>query len=533
MDLLTQLASEEAVYSYHAFLFPFEWSYKGGDSRALLEDQTDLGQLEPILAHDRDWERRDSWTQPKSVVQYNEVVYFYEFVRNALYDSGEVDSQQRHYYFKLSRDYPNTYTIHCKEKKYELEIDDIVVSFFNTGVGYLSFSLYNKKKSQSAPQDILNINFYGRRLYPPFMGTDTSLIGQQAFFEYANWPKALNGTYESELAQDILLDLNGRMISADFDSWIAQPIPDRLPPLIHGLFSHDLHKQIGLQPVLDDRMYTLSWYGHTELASTFDMQTDWWYQFVFVDHNGPTCASDNLKQTYIQEATYTRWINYKTFYGVSRYSFVLLTEQFSHNGFSKILLSHIQTMYYKMATLALVQRACLLRFSKEVTAISQLPRKEKQINRRVASLFKQYLRFVNKIYFREVTAQDQGIELYDLLKKQMRLEGQVKELEHEIQELHQYVSMIEEDERNDQIGLLTWLGAFFIVPSFIGTYFGIGGVDWKRDWTFIAFSSIASAWLAWLYFRAIRPRKKVVLLAVLILLMLAVLGYPLWMGWKR
>jgi Mg2+ and Co2+ transporter CorA len=95
------------------------------------------------------------------------------------------------------------------------------------------------------------------------------------------------------------------------------------------------------------------------------------------------------------------------------------------------------------------------------------------LSERVSSLYKQYLQFVNRIYFREVTAQEQGIELYNMLQKHMQIERNVKDLDAEIEELHSYVTMIEQQKQSRNIELLTVIGALFILPTFLISYIGI------------------------------------------------------------
>lgn len=527
----TPLSSSEPFYSVHAFLFPFEWTYRNNNS-PLLEDQTDLSRI-GVLMQQRgpNWERRASWVNPQSLVQYNEVTYFYDFVRPVLYDTGTEDSLQRHYYYKLpGAEHENEYVIELANgKTYRLEIDDIVVSFFNTGVGYMAFSLYNRRKEQSAPQDILKINAFGRRVYPPFLSTNLDLIGQQAFFDDQDWARGLKGTQEisNEMARSIRLETNGVAWAVeDFQSWLVDQNPQRPPALVRQLLPEAMLQETALSPVLDDRMFTVCWYGNKELTEYLKGQNpeehyktdDWWYRFVFVDTNFATCPNMKLRKKLLEEATNPRWVNYGTFYGISRYSFVALTEHFSAGFFAKIIASHVQTMYYKTALLALMQRACLMRFSQEVTAISQLPKRDRRIAARVSSLYKQYLRFVNKIYFREVTAQEQGIEHYDILQNQMRLDKHVKDLELEIQELHQYVSMLEEEQRNDKLDILTYIGAFFVVPSFIATYFGINGYNMNGHWWEISLLGFLSAAFAFGVVR-VNGAWRTLFVALLVLLM--------------
>ena len=538
--LFTQtLATQEpSLYSTHAFLFPFEWTYQKTNSQ-LLEDQTDLTRIEQLMALDPSrWERRASWLRPQSLVQFNELVYFYEFVRPVLYDSGEDTSLQRHYYFKAPAE-PFEYVIELSGGKiYRLDIDDIVISFFNTGVGVLAFHLLNKDQKQSAPQDILNINAFGRRVYPPFLSTQLELLGQQAFFQDDDWLRGLSTTQQFDnMAKAIRLEVNHTpWIEEDFLSWVVNQNPEREPELVQKLLPIPLREEVNFAPVLDDRMFTVCWYGNTELVQHLKGEeaeeayktNDWWYQYIFVDNDGPTCPNLSRRKELLTEATNSRWIsaNRGTYYGISRYSFVVLTKAMNDDFFAKIVCSHVQTMYYKISLLGLVQRASLLRFSQEVTAISQLPKKDPNIGARVSSLFKQYIRFVNKIFFREVTAQEQGIELYDILQAQMRLEKQVKDLELEIQELHGYVSMLDEEQRNDKLDVLTYIGALFVVPSFIGTYYGISDFSMKNDWLDISLMSALSAALALAVVRSNRKNRVYWLIALAVLMIYVLLIYP-------
>jgi Mg2+ and Co2+ transporter CorA len=134
----------------------------------------------------------------------------------------------------------------------------------------------------------------------------------------------------------------------------------------------------------------------------------------------------------------------------------------------------MQTIYYKMAELCLVQRACILRFSEEVARISAMnENKKNSLTARVSNLYKQYIRFVNRVYFREITAQEQGIELYSMLQEHMKIEQNVKDLDNEISELHQYAILREDQERNKNLTLLSILGAVFIIPTFISGFYGM------------------------------------------------------------
>lgn len=509
------IVEDQPLYSYHAFLFPFEWKHRGEKGR-LLEEQVDLEPLKIAMKTGRDhWERRSSWNPPKSVVQYNEVAYFYDFVRPVLYDSGNEDTLQLHYYRKKSTAAPLEYLIELPNRIYRLEVDDIVVSFYDTGVGVVAFHLLNKRKEQSSPNDILMINGMGRRVYPPFLSSDTDLIGHQSFFEYADWETALYNTKTKSKEIPVCIRIKPKgtepsIVTESYLQWINDQNLDQEPDLVRELLPAAVFQKMTLIPVLDDRMFVVCWYGNQAVVKDIQGEDkkvskegdhnykthEWWYKYVFVDSNYKTCQNDEMTRSLLEPVTNARWIGDGTLYGVNRYSFVALTSEISSSFFNTLICSHTQTMYYKVALLGLVQRASLLRFSEEVTAISRLPRNDKQIAQRIGSLYKQYIRFINRIYFREVTAQEQGIELYDTLQQQMRLPAQVEALDKEIQELHQYVLILDEEHRNEKLDLLTYFAALFVVPSFIGTYFGINGFNMKDYWQEVSAYSLILAALA-------------------------------------
>ena len=141
--------------------------------------------------------------------------------------------------------------------------------------------------------------------------------------------------------------------------------------------------------------------------------TDFWYKYVFVDDGGfVTCQNSGMKKELVKQSTYYRWQKLGTLYGVSRYSFVTITNM-EAKGFIDV---HMRTIYSRMFELVILQRASILRFSGEVTKVSALKEgHDKELARRIRSLYREYIRFINQIYFQSVTVQDQGIELYDML----------------------------------------------------------------------------------------------------------------------
>jgi Mg2+ and Co2+ transporter CorA len=414
-----------------------------------------------------------------------------------------------------------------------LEIDSILLNVYKTGTAVLSFHLRNHK--HPAKGDVLKINKFGRRLYVPFFDLEPESIftGKP---DKTGKDKILCAVKKYEIPDkiwigDIDISKSNSNLVEDFEKYKDrvnyQCNPFLLPKFIDGLFPEnffqvskciknaDLDRQVNrkiqISPVLDDRMHVVCWYGNTELVNKlnqikkcndFDLgrdylndnrgeknhysfeTEDWWYCYIFNDSGMPMHTDRFLKQKLLKENTYSRWVELGTLYGISRFSFVMLTSSFSEltKYDTTYLVRHLQTMYYKMAELCLLQRATVLSYSDEVTHVSNLLNKEKEVEsiQRISDLYKHYILFVNKIYFREVTAQEQGIEIYDMMQRVMRIPSDVKDLDNEIDELNRFASMIAEKNETEDTHKLTKeahylskAATIFLIPTLLASLLGM------------------------------------------------------------
>jgi hypothetical protein len=534
------------LHSYHIFLFPFKWEKKGGIPDETLEEKFKVDGFETELFNNyEDNNQRIAGSKAENLKfsgwfrrtfdidrtdQYNEFNYFYDFVREVLYDLGDSSLNQsqsnlvfRHYEYGFKgRDKPK-FCIQVdkkiKENKgkdfvFELDLEDITLNIYNTGVGVLSFFLANR--AYTDPKDVILINQFGRRIFPPFYDLDAKKIGANSRFA-SRFEQALQRTQEKELAKAVFLSFSDEKADAKFkepypkaedafkdykkdkNEEVFNPIehpPFHLPRYIEDLFGEsigvDKKASINIQPVLDDRMFVICWYGNNELArqiTQFHPETreyqfsyhDWWYKYVFIDPTFPSCQNQLMRKELSDQHTYGRWVDYNTIYGISRYSLVCLTATLDSLKQPKVnaafLVQHMQSIYYKMAELVLVQRASMLRFADEVTHLSTLKSGDPNLSKKINDLYRSYIQFVNKIFFREVTAQDQGIEMYQMLQENINIEQNVKDLDQEIEELHKYAMLEEENRRSDAAEktnrLIALIGIVLFVPSFITGFFGM------------------------------------------------------------
>lgn len=456
--------------SYHIFMFPFslkaEWTHN--DIDAMLRNAS--------------WERNQfSYEKGDFASNFSEQGYFYDFCSGAMFDDPtSLNRVLATYRYPTSEG--DTYTININKsgnkKSYTLAIDKIELNIYDEKAAILSFHLNNNKYQEV--QDILYINDYGRRIYPQYLanGSDGKIDLQK--------------TKNSFLADSISLRLKrGPNYEDNFSSYTKKPIPPyTMPQYIKGLLPDPMHE---CRWLLDDRMYVVSYYSNqnfaNKMASGYGTEGKWldkqrvewgWYQYVFIDNDDPTCQDEKMFKNLLMHSTYTRWGGYGTFFGVSRYSFTCLI------GTDFIgLLQNTKTMYYRMASLTLAQRVLSLYYSREISEISKELDEDKlsnkQLRKRVNILNRDYLRFVNNIYFREVTPQDQGIELYDLMQKQMNIKRDEEGLSTEVEQLYHYVTMTNDEQRNNETEKLSIIATLFLVPTLLT---GIWGMNLNEDCDF-------------------------------------------------
>ena len=387
------------IYSSHIFMFPFrfDWNKDGFKSKFSFYKNNNIGERVDFDLKKLKDRLGKSWKYQKFELEkrtdlYNEYAYFYDYARDAIYNQS-VEAAISYYFEKELTNATYEITILSKDKPYILDIKSISMRVFHTGVSILSIELENKTYDKF--DDILNINDFGRRIYPQFISD-----GQT------------KSTKKSFLADSI--QIKSKTLNV-IENFCFKPSDDivigsHIMELLGESFSQNKNdkNKFYIQPSLDDRMFVLSWYGNKHeserLVDENYIDSDEWYKYVFVDNGEKTVFSPKMQAKLIKEATYDRWMNYQydekcslTLYGVCRYSFVCLST-------SDFPLPHMKTMYFQMVTLLLATRTSIIRFSDEIAAVAT----SKDIDR-LQPLYERYLTFYNRLYFKEITHQDQGI----------------------------------------------------------------------------------------------------------------------------
>jgi hypothetical protein len=445
---------------------------------------------------------------------YNEYAYFYDYVREVLYNKEQFSPDAISNFYRKKSIEEGVFTLCIKEKEdfpastYRLYIDGITLRVFSTGVAILSIELHNYNYTNK--NDIFRINDYGRRIYPQYIGSDRSHTTKGSFLAESisiedskgkeiAYEKFDYDTYEEIRVGDHIMQVLGTDVftqcKCNHGEGCKNPHRKKCDKSLEGLFY--------IQSSLDDRMYVHSWYGSDHFSQKLKsdnkrknkkekmpyLYSDDWYKFIFVDNDKkPTVKNTKMKKDLIKKATYDRWSDDGMIYGITKYSFMLATDRgwFPAN----IVYNHMITMYFQMSTMLLANRTSILRFSDEVAAIASLssPREEQRLH----ELYGRYLEFFDRLYFKEVTHQDQGIELYDIGLKQMRIPEHIDKLDGKFVKLHNFASLKQNNRESDTLNGLNLIVSALGISGLFIAIFSIGVFEYSKSWSSL-FWAIGSA----------------------------------------
>ena len=342
--------------SYHIFYFPFRWSLKG-DENIRFSEQVDLTRIEKLATSQ--WKRvqldeqmvPDEGTKEAddACMVFNERQYFFDFVHPVLYDDKKRGQAPLiHHYERLEPQGQGlvSYVIRVGDKEYVLRVDALNLNLYSTGVGILSFYLANECEEQQYESAVRDINQFGRRIMPPNSHEFTSRRQLASSI-------CIQGLAGDRDRYEDTFDYCIRPENGDSGKFPQRGLSSVWEParfILHLI--EDLSPDLKVVPVIDDRMLVNCWYGNKELSQqvveaardgkdSFVMG-DFWYKYVFVDEGSDdSCQNKRMKEQLLEKSTYYRWQKEGTLYGVSRYSFVALTNT---GFFPKVVLSsHMRT----------------------------------------------------------------------------------------------------------------------------------------------------------------------------------------------
>ncbi len=450
------------IYSYHTYILPFVWKDDCNNSKSFDE-------------FIRVFEKNPYWTcyDPKDensfndledeFSYYNEYQYFYPQIRSALYGFDENIVKTYHFAYDMVHNKAHYY-IEKHGRKYDLLINSIYLKIYNTGIALFVMECENHGvdkdgKPQNTLADVKSINDYGRRINLPFIPTEPqwSICADSLEVFVPGFAK---------FRTDFSLYIKEISCSAEKKDSINL---NHLSSFIKGIlgfqsdyqFSSKINKDkksVYVHPGLDDRMFVACLVNDREATGKFiGKETDGdeevykhdydykkntdlsksLYELIFVDPaKGCSCQSAKMRADLLEKHIYKRWIENGSIYGVAAQSIVLLFD----GGFAPLIGSFL-TIYVRMACLCLAQRASLMYFQKETADISRLIHEKKNkisvaTVTRLMNLQERFSAFESQICFKEITPQEQGIEMYSMFMDSFFIEKELENVKSQIDGLH-------------------------------------------------------------------------------------------------
>ena len=152
------------------------------------------------------------------------------------------------------------------------------------------------------------------------------------------------------------------------------------------------------------------------------------YKFMYIE-NDLSCQNPEMKKRILRDSVYDRWVQGGTIYGITHHSVCCITDPAVVNE----VINPFLIEYVQMATLVLVQRSVILMLEDEVAAVSNKFMEDTDVSeediREIERLQAKYVKIQNQIMLSEVTVQEQGVEIYQMMRRQLYIENNMNDLD--------------------------------------------------------------------------------------------------------
>ncbi|OOO00345.1 MAG: hypothetical protein ATN35_07660 [Epulopiscium sp. Nele67-Bin004] len=406
---------QQRIVSEHIFLFPFAWSISTQKQGYYFRPQYQI--KHKIFQNIKGWESEEFKIETDE--QYNEFVYFYRPVRNALYSDSEYENISNNYNL-IDVGSDSNCVIDIKGKSYTLNIKRIGLKIVKSGIGILSFYLQNTTYLEQ--EDVHNINMFTDCVYPLEL--------------------PLNDRESRIYPTKIRFELNSSIIEEDILQTEYKKIAGKISPFIMSIlgdsFSQDSakHRRILVEPLIGSKMFCICLYKDDQAFSQVQMSKKY-----------------NFKKEYTL-------IEDEQCYFLS--PFVLFSISKTNTS---------SRVYDQMMSLLVIQKASLLNFSNQIATISLLSKEELVVA--IQSIYEIYIQFINQMFFDEITEDEKGTWIYQRNSKLFHIRDEIAQLDFEMKEVHEYAELITRQQSNRRMEAVTIMGAGLVLPTFVTGFFGM------------------------------------------------------------
>ena len=212
------------------------------------------------------------------------------------------------------------------------------------------------------------------------------------------------------------------------------------------------------------------------------------YELLYIDTAGNvSCPGASMMKQLLNDQMYMRWLDYGTVQGLTHHSFIEVVRDLY--GTRESVINPFLIEYTQIVALCLAQRASIMAFQDKATEIAKAMRNiDKNTVSKTNELIKlqsQYTQFMNEVYFVEITAQEQGVEMYDMMKEAMYIEKEREVLESLIDKMSEVANTSLDVDLNH-------VGFWFAIIAFVISIFGPFTDQWDIVDKFKIYSNIPS-----------------------------------------
>ncbi len=449
--------------SYHTFLLPFEYSgavsadCKKKSGNTITETKISSGE--------------------KYVTDYATFQYFTPEARKLLF-GAEYD-----YCYRPEMLENEVYVIEKKEgkdhpaKTFSLPVTAVRVLMHSNGVGLFMLSAENHDYPDL--NDIAWINEYGRRISIPFLSDaphdlvaeKISLLGKTVDFE---------------------------KLSKEYISSAHTPDGDIIEP-VRAVIEEFIGNDGVIKPIIDDRMFVCCLIRNDTFSQTLKegglFSSEEVYRLAFVDANWASCPSERKRREILERCINDRWAAYGTADVITHHSIFRFTGE--SEEIMNSVVNSFNNMYVQLAAGALLQRASIMHFSNKCAQLS------KQINgslntkkgitaplkREIEKLNAEFVDAENCIFLDQLSAQEQGIEEFDMLRRELYIDTSLEALRQKVKALYDLAHIYTEQEENNMLNFIAYLGIPLtfaeIVRSIAEAASPEAGVWWHILWAIV------------------------------------------------
>lgn len=455
-------------YSYHTFLFPFIWKTSEDKIREDFERILSVG----TRWIDKSWKAekiRDDVKECSEWFQdYAAFQYFTKSANNVIFNTRGDNLVKCYEYYQ----HKGNYSISKGDAEYHLVINNVRLNVYDIGIAVLIFELENHECKSL--DDVNAINEYGRRINLPILiasdgkkNVTHPICADKISISFGNitftedYVKTMNsiGTDTTYLEKHVAMN------------YIMRPIQELLDGRgednggyeVTAHEGHQNHNVFYIKPCIDDRMFVCCLvrdddysnkikdfdiargeyrylsdcftFNEKGRAEEYGLDLDI-YKLMFIETSA-TSQSATMRHELLKRCVYDRWIDYGTIHGVTHHSMVCLTS--AYEGIIDSVINPFLTEYVQLAVLTVVQRAVILLLSDEASEVANGFAGDEVITKEeIESIEKLQARYVtaqNQLLLSEVTVQEQGVEIYGMLKNELYIKENMADLDSEISNL--------------------------------------------------------------------------------------------------